>query len=137
MVNKELLREDEAAIIDINKIIKFFRSDLGHRILQATKVYREVPFNLMCRAASIFAGLDNTDEELLLQGVIDLYFQEGEDLVLVDYKTDKITPYNRPELIEKYQIQVELYKTALEKIQGQQVKESYLYLFDCDEAVEC
>ena len=137
MVKKELLRKEEAAAVDITRVLKYFWSDLGQRVLRAPKVYREVPFNLICKAATIFAGLDNSSEELLLQGVIDLYFREGEELVLIDYKTDRITPNNRDELIEKYRIQVELYKTALEKIQGQQVKESYLYLFDCDEAVEC
>jgi ATP-dependent helicase/nuclease subunit A len=94
-----------------------------------------VPFNLVYQAGSIFADLENCDEELLLQGVIDLYFQEGEELVLVDYKTDHVTPANREDLIEKYRVQIVLYKNALEKILGRSVKASYLYLFDCDEEV--
>jgi len=135
LVNKELLRKEEAGVVDVEGIMKFFRSPLGQRVLQANRVYREVPFNLIYPATAIFDGLDNCDEQLLLQGVIDLYFQEQGELVLVDYKTDRITDHNRAELIEKYKVQVHLYKTALEKILDQRVKASYLYLFDCDEEV--
>ena len=136
MVTKELLREEEARLVDVAKILKFFCSDLGQRILQAEKVYREVPFNLVYRASEIIADWEQCEEELLVQGVIDLYFWEGEEMVLLDYKTDRITPENREELIDKYRIQVELYKYALESIQGHPVKDSYLYLFDCDGEVK-
>jgi len=135
MVNQELLREEEAEVTDRSRIMKFFRSPLGQRVLKADRVYREVPFNLVYKADSIFPGLENCDEELLLQGVIDLYFQEGEELVLVDYKTDRITSENRAELIEKYRVQIILYQNALERILGRRVKASYLYLFDSDEEV--
>jgi len=135
MVNQELLREEEAAVVDRSRIWRFFISPLGQRVLSAPRVYREVPFNLVYKAAAIFAGLEDCEEELLLQGIIDLYFQEGEELVLVDYKTDRITLDNRAELIEKYRVQIELYKHALEKILARRVKASYLYLFDSDEEV--
>jgi ATP-dependent helicase/nuclease subunit A len=136
MVKKELLGEEQARLVDVAGVLNFFRSDLGQRILQAEKVYREVPFNLVYRASDVIAGWEKCEEELLVQGVIDLYFWEGEEIVLLDYKTDRITPENREELIDKYRIQVDLYKTALESIQGHPVKDSYLYLFDCDEEVK-
>jgi ATP-dependent helicase/nuclease subunit A len=136
MVEKELLREEEAGQVDIARVLKFFHSGLGERILRSSKVYREVPFNLLCRASDIYAAGEQGEEEVLVQGVIDLYFWEGEEMVLLDYKTDRITPENREELIDNYRIQVELYKTALESIQGHPVKDSYLYLFDRDEEVQ-
>jgi ATP-dependent helicase/nuclease subunit A len=136
MQGKELMRKDEAEAVDLAKVLRFFHSPLGQRVLQAKRVYREVPFNLARKVATIFAGLEESQEDLLIQGVIDLYFREGEELVLVDYKTDWITPENREELIEKYRVQVELYCSALESIQGQVVKDSYLYLFDSDEEVK-
>ncbi|MDD3364992.1 MAG: UvrD-helicase domain-containing protein, partial [Syntrophomonas sp.] len=71
MVKQELLREEEAQLVDVARVLKFFRSDLGQRILQAGKVYREVPFNLVCRASDIIAGWEQCEEELLVQGVID------------------------------------------------------------------
>ena len=88
------------------------------------------------KACEIIEGLDDCHEELLIQGVIDLYFIEGDELVLVDYKTDQISSDNRDEVIAKYQVQVDLYKEALEKIKGRRVKESYLFLLDADEAVK-
>jgi len=136
MVAKELLKAEEVAAVDVEKLFKFFTSNLGKRILSAEKVYREVPFILVRKACEIIEGLDDCHEELLIQGVIDLYFIEGDELVLVDYKTDHISSDNRDEVIAKYQVQVELYKEALEKIKGRRVKESYLFLLDADEAVK-
>ncbi len=135
MVSRELLREEEADAVDRSKILKFFRSPLGQRVLKADRVYREVPFNLLYRAESIYKDWVDSGEELLLQGVIDLYFQEGDDLVLVDYKTDRVTPANRGGLIDKYSVQIRLYQNALERILGQKVKTSCLYLFDSGETV--
>ncbi|MDD4803482.1 MAG: helicase-exonuclease AddAB subunit AddA, partial [Syntrophomonas sp.] len=136
MIQQELLREDEAQIVDITKIINFLQSELGERVLQAEKVYREASFNLECKAADITDGWQQCEEEeLLVQGIIDLYFWEGQEMVILDYKTDRITSGNRKDLIDKYRIQIELYKIALERIQGYPVKESYIYLFDCNEEV--
>lgn len=138
MIKQELLREEEKAAVDISKILNFFNSTLGQRLLKSEKVYREVPFNLLCKAGEIFAELNGSlgaDEELLVQGVIDLYFQEGNDLILLDYKSDIVHEGNRNSIINNYRIQLELYKNALERILHQKVKESYLYLLHSGEAV--
>jgi ATP-dependent helicase/nuclease subunit A len=135
MVEKEFLRPEEAQTVAIPPILQFFSSQLGQRILSSRQVHREVPFNLRYPAGAIFADLNNSQEELLLQGIIDLYFVDEDELVLVDYKTDRVTPMNRHQLIDIYQVQVQLYKTALERILGQKVKECFLYFFDSGEAV--
>ncbi|MEN6349457.1 MAG: 3'-5' exonuclease, partial [Syntrophomonas sp.] len=128
MIAGELLREEEAFIIDIAKIEGFFRTPLGKRILAAAHVYREVPFNLLISARELMKDTDS-DEQLLVQGVIDLYFREGNEMVLVDYKSDWVTPETQESVIDKYRVQLEWYKKALERIQGKKVKESFLYLF--------
>jgi len=135
LVERELLRPEEAAVVDSRKILNFFRSPLGQRVLRADKVYREVPFNLACPACEILGHLTDCDDALLLQGTIDLYFEEDNDLVLVDYKTDLVTPQNKQSIITKYRVQLELYRLALERILGKHVKESYLYLLAIDEGV--
>lgn len=135
LVTREILLPKEAESVDRQKIMRFFGSALGQRVLASPWKEREVPFNLIYDAARIFSDRQLEGENLLVQGIIDLFFQEGNALVLVDYKTDRITPLNRDELIDNYRIQLELYKSALEKILTQRVKESYLYLFDVDEAV--
>ncbi len=136
LIEREILLPTEAETVDSQKILHFFRSILGQRILGAQRVEREVPFNLLYDAARIFNDCQLEGEHMLVQGVIDLFFQEDNDLVLVDFKTDRITPLNRAELIANYIIQIDLYKSALENILGQKVKGSYLYLFDIDEAVQ-
>ena len=135
LVEREILLPQEAAAVDHDRILGFFQSTLGQRVLAADQIEREVPFNLLFDAAEIFPELPPHSEQMLLQGVIDLYFREGDALVLVDYKSDRVTPFNKEEKIARYRLQLELYKTALEKILGQKVKASYLYLFDINEAI--
>ena len=135
MVKREILLPEEAAAVDRDKILGFFKSTLGQRVLAADQIEREVPFNLLFDAAEIFPELPPDSEQMLLQGVIDLYFREDNELVLVDYKSDRVTAFNKVDIIARYRLQLELYKTAMEKILGQRVKASYLYLFDVDEAI--
>ncbi|WZL72191.1 helicase-exonuclease AddAB subunit AddA [Clostridiaceae bacterium 35-E11] len=136
MVTAELLKPEEANVVDILKIQKFFQSAIGQRIIKAKKVFREVPFNFVKKACEITLGLEDCEESLLVQGVIDCYFEEEDGFVLVDYKTDYAGLGNKEEIVNKYRVQIELYKEALEKITRKTVKESYLYLFYLDEEVK-
>ena len=66
------------------------------------------------------------EENILVQGIIDLYYiNKNNELVLVDYKTDFVQ--NENELIEKYKVQLELYKTALEEALQRKVDKVYIY----------
>ena len=76
------------------------------------------------------------EESLMLRGIIDLYFEEYDEIVIVDYKTDYITEENKQEVIDRYKKQLDLYAEALTKLTGKKVKEKYLYLFNVDEAVK-
>lgn len=138
MVERELLTAAEIDAVQTEKIVRFFASPLGRRVLDAPVVYRETPFNLVCQAGQVLDDIAaaGNDEELLVQGVIDLYFREGEELVLVDYKTDYVSASNRSDLVRQYRIQINLYKEALESILGKRVKESYLYFFHTEEMIE-
>ena len=68
----------------------------------------------------------DSGEQVLIQGIIDAYFEEEGDLVLVDYKTDKVHEKNSRSLAEKYQVQLEYYAEALERLTGKKVKEKYI-----------
>lgn len=135
MVNKGLLTPEEGAVVQLDKLHRFFHSSIGQRMLQGDRVYREVPFNLKKRASEVLPGVGDTEEILLVQGIIDCYFQEGEDLVLLDYKSDFILGSDREEIKNKYRVQLDLYQEALEKITGRRVKERYLYLFYTEEGL--
>ena len=72
----------------------------------------------------------------MLRGVIDLYFEEDDGLVILDYKTDFVDENNKKEIIYKYKKQIEIYADVLSKLTGKKVKEKYLYLFGIDEQVK-
>lgn len=134
MVQAEILTEQEAEVIEPLAIHQFFNTELGQRILKAKKVYRETPFNLRCSASDIFSLSITTDENILVQGVIDLYFEEDDQLILLDFKTDRAL-YNLERLIKQYSIQLNWYRRALESIQQKEVSEMYLYLFENHQTV--
>jgi len=136
MVVRELLTFEEAKVVNVEKILSFLESNIGKRMLKAEKVFREAPFILKKRASEVINDLEDCSEELLVQGIIDCYFEEGEDIVLVDYKTGSVFYGDVEIIVQRYRVQMELYREALEKITGKKVKESYIYLFDIDKEVK-
>lgn len=68
------------------------------------------------------------EEQILVQGIIDLYYIDNEDrLVLVDFKTDRIKKGEEKQLEEKYKIQLEIYKKALEETLRRKVDIAMIY----------
>jgi ATP-dependent helicase/nuclease subunit A len=133
MKNKELLTKDEASVLDSNKIWNFFQSNIGKRTKGAKVIYKEVPFNLVMNPKDIIPNT-TSEEDMLIQGIIDCYFEEDEGLVLLDYKSDYIKESNH-EIIMKYKPQLDLYEKALEKILNKRVKEKIIYSFYLDEEI--
>lgn len=117
------LTKQEKDIIDCEKLKAFFNSDIYLRIENSPKVYRELLFTSLIKASEI----DKTfsESEIVLQGAVDCAFIENGSVVIVDYKTDKINDI--AVLKERYEIQVDLYKKALEQTLGLKVKECILY----------
>ena len=143
MVLDKSLTEQEASSIWFKKIYKFYTSDLGKRVLKAFNdnklLRREFPFFTEISSLQLGENLDKEiyeNEKVRLQGIIDLFFEEDNEIVLVDYKTDYVEEGNEEEIIDRYRTQLTYYKEALEKVTGKKVKESYLYLFYIDKLVE-
>ena len=130
------IRPEAAGQVNPWKLYGFYHSDLGIRVKKAYKngkLYRERQFTLSLPASCI-SDTWSSDEPVLLQGIIDAYFEEEEKLILLDYKTDgKVT---EEELKKRYGRQFELYRTALEQITGKTVSEMYLWSFSLEKAVE-
>ena len=91
-------------------------------------LFREQPFMIAKPASEIQKGCPE-EERVLVQGIIDAYFLEGQDIVLVDYKTDYVRKGEEQKLIDLYHIQLEDYAQALERMTGRKVKEKYIYSF--------
>ncbi|WP_408070484.1 helicase-exonuclease AddAB subunit AddA [Butyrivibrio sp. JL13D10] len=114
---------------------KFYDSDAGKRMRAAYDnggLHRESPFMMGISANKINEEFPES-ELVLIQGIIDVWFEEGEDIVLLDYKTDKVKEGR--ELAEKYKIQLDYYQEALERITKKKVKERIIYSFTLGETI--
>lgn len=139
MVEKELITQQQAKSIDIRKIEAFINSPIGRRMLKSGKIHREVPFNIELPFEEVYPNyddVDSTEDKILLQGVVDCYFEEAGKIVLIDYKTDYISKGNVNEIKDKYSMQISYYARALELLTGLGVEERYIYLFSTGELVE-
>ena len=122
------ITQDEAEVVDFSKIYDFTKSKIWLDLKEAKKIYKEQPFYINLLADEIY-GDGNQEDKVLVQGIIDLYYiNKNDEAVLVDYKTDKVK--TEEELIEKYKVQLDLYKRALEKSLKREVKEVYIYSFE-------
>ncbi len=135
MVLKELLTEEEKEEIDVLKIKGFFESEIGIRIKKSQKVFREAPFVMKKSAEKILEGLLGCKDSILIQGIIDCYFYEGENIILVDYKSDKVEEGLEFQRAKNYEDQLGFYKEAIEKINGKAVSEAYIYFFETGKEV--
>ncbi len=139
LVERHLITRQQADSVSIRKITGFMESDIYRRITAAKKVYKEIPFNLELPYTELYDGQNeqiNSEDTILLQGVIDCYFEEDGELVLIDYKTDYVEPGNSEKVKARYEIQLSYYSRALEKLTGMKVKDRYIYLFSTGELLE-
>ena len=133
-VTDHRLSEEYHAAVNVNKICKFLRSELGHRMMRAQAagaLRREQPFVLAIPAQRLKESFPE-DETVLIQGIIDAYFEEEDGIVLLDYKTDRIPSLDA--LWNRYEAQMDHYQEALERLTGRKVKERILYSFHFDAA---
>ena len=132
LISKNIITREEKEAIDIDIIKNYLSSELYKEILEAKVAKRETPFYLNINSNELFEG---TDEQILVQGVIDIYYITKEDkLTLVDYKTDYVK--EEKELIEKYKSQLDLYKVALEKALNKKVDKKYIYSTYINKCIE-
>ncbi len=133
MITNEFLSPKHAEVVDINKIYRFLTSPLGKRMLASKKVYKEVPFNIDIACSEIYSDFVHNenliDEKVLLQGVIDCYFEENDYFVLIDFKTDLFSSNDIDAIKAKYGTQIKYYKRAIEILTNKNVKESFIYMF--------
>jgi ATP-dependent helicase/nuclease subunit A len=137
---KGYLAKEQADAIDIQKIMRFFESGIGKRLLQAQDVKREFKFSLLYDAVRFFPDYSTSfiddNDKILVQGVIDCFFAENGELVILDFKTDYVTEETIDEKADEYKQQIAAYTEALERITELKVKERVIYFFSMDRAYE-
>ena len=135
MVEKELLQKPWSEAVSVKKLVIFFQSSLAQRMAKAQhlqKLKKEQPFVLGIAADRVKPQFPH-EEQVLIQGIIDAFFEEGDDLILMDYKTDAVK--TGEELVKRYHTQMEYYTEALERIGGKKVKERIIYSFALGEEI--
>ncbi|MDO4553997.1 MAG: helicase-exonuclease AddAB subunit AddA [Lachnospiraceae bacterium] len=135
---KDETLKDEMKSLPLKQLERFFTSELSVRLAKAENegnLYREAQF-MMGVPMKDMEPETESDEFVLVQGIIDLYMEEDGELVLLDYKTDRVGKEGEQELIRRYKNQLYWYKRALEQMTKKRVKETLIYSFTLSKAIE-
>ncbi len=135
-----IFSEDEASVINAYKMKSFFSSSLGQRMIKADtlgKLVKEQQFSVGIPVEELGeigegAVTDSTDV-VIVQGIIDAFFYEGDEIVVMDYKTDRA---DRETLINRYNAQLDYYGDTIKKITGKNLKEKIIYSFSLEEEIQ-
>ena len=135
VVESGLMDAEDVRLVSREKIRKFMASNLGRRMCVAAaggKLHLEEPFVLEIGADRLNSSFPK-EEKVLIQGIIDVFFEEDGKLILMDYKTDRVD--FSESLIERYRVQLDYYKEALERICEKTVAEKLIYSFALEETI--
>ncbi|MBR5284992.1 MAG: helicase-exonuclease AddAB subunit AddA [Clostridia bacterium] len=122
---QKVLTEEEARAVNANMILGFTQSPWGRR-MAAAEVIREYEFSALFTPQELELG-PYEDEQILMNGIIDMMLVEQDGLTILDFKTDRIEPGGEEEAVQKHKLQVEIYARATEKIFGRPVKEKLVF----------
>ena len=124
------ISKETAKRINPNSIVSFFNSDLGQLARNAENItYREWPFTFATPAT-------DSRDTIVVQGIIDMLIKTPEGLVVVDFKTDRISKQQITERAELYRDQIDLYSRAAEAILKTKVLSKWLYFISAGEPVK-
>ena len=131
LVEKEIITQNEADAIDVDLIYQYTKSQLFEELRQAKEVHKEQPFYINIPAKEVIRETENSNKNILVQGIIDLYYiDKNDNLILIDFKTDYISnePNAKEKILDKYKVQLEIYKTALEQALNRKTSKTALCL---------
>ncbi len=133
MQAEKFLTPRQAEAVDAEKILALFSSELGNRILHADSLRREFKFSILADAAAYDPAA--VGEQVMLQGVVDCFWQEPDGIVILDFKTDYIHG-DLQQKAARYAPQLRAYAQALSRIYQCPVKKTVLYFFSAGCEVE-
>lgn len=129
------LAEEYYEVISVPKIEAFLKSSVAARMgkaARAGKLFKEQPFVMGLSADRLNSEFPK-EETVLIQGIIDVFFEEEGRYVLLDYKTDAVE--TAQELVKRYHVQLDYYAQALEQSSGYRDTERILYSFKLGEEI--
>ena len=134
-----ILTQEQFDAINKEEVQKFLDGSLAKRITASPLIMREERFTVNIKAGMLDSTLegDSADTRVVMQGAVDLIFKEDNELVVVDYKTDRVRDISR--LKELYAKQLNLYKLAVEEFTDYKVKECIIYSIHLNDyiSVDC
>lgn len=139
LVRQGKMSSEYGGLVRAKKFVSFLGTKLGQRMKRAAlagRLFREQQFITGFPAKELKEEYEGCEDLILIQGIIDCYFEEEDGIVIVDYKTDHVEPDNAAEILTKrYQRQLELYRDALSQITGKRVKECVIYSVSVDREI--
>jgi len=127
LAEQRLLSEEQAQALNCDQIAAFFTSEVGSKLQDGCNVIREFKFSILDDGSRYVPGTDG--ESVLLQGVIDCAVIEEDGIILLDFKSDRVTDETLSSVADNYRQQVMAYARALERIYRKPVKSAQLYFF--------
>lgn len=127
LVEEGFLSPEQGEMVDAGTIAAFFQTDVGQRIQSGAQVLREFKFTILEDAEQWDDQLEG--EKILLQGVVDCAIVDSDGIVILDFKTDRVTEDTAFQCAERYREQIQIYARAMERIFQRPVKACYLYFF--------
>ncbi|MBQ7935342.1 MAG: PD-(D/E)XK nuclease family protein, partial [Clostridia bacterium] len=131
LVAEDFISEKQRALIPVEKIRRFTQSDCFEALMSAETYYKEERFLFPMPAAQLFGA--QAEGEILIQGVLDCYWVEGDRAVILDYKTDRVQ--DPQELIDRYRVQMDLYEEALKRVRNLTVIRREIYSFSLEKTI--
>ena len=135
-VEEKQYTSESLQMVDSTVLWTFLCSETGRRMAKAQasgKLHKEQQFVMGIPAREI--GPVDSDELVVIQGIIDAYFEEDGELILVDYKTDRIRSSRI--LLDHYQKQLDYYARALTQLTRKNVREKWIYSMTMQKAIQC
>ena len=127
LVEREFILPEHVELISVRNVARFFKSKIGKKLLSAKQIYREIQFSSAVDVQRFYSDVQNPSATTLMQGMIDLvFFDEDDNLILLDYKTDVDDDPHHAEV--RYRLQIALYSEVAESIFHHKVDEKLLYM---------
>lgn len=130
LVRAGYITQSSAELVDPQKIAALFATDLGRKLRSGIDLLREFKFSILVESPAC------TEDEVLLQGVVDCAILEPDGITVIDYKTDRVTELTVDDRAAYYVPQVKAYADALSRIYQKPIKSSYLYFFSLNRFVK-
>ncbi len=130
------ISERQKSSLHTDELAVFANGDFARRLEKADSLRREFRFNCFMPAHKLTENNELAEKlkgkELPVQGVIDGFFLEGENVYLFDYKTDRIpdklsVDEAKDMLRERYRWQLSCYAEALKRIFSRKISGAMIY----------